>query len=547
MNTQTQMTTAPQAASVGLLNLESFELSQRIAKMLSSSTLVPEQYRATVKVKAGKDNFGNMVFRDEPNPNGLSNCVIALNMANRMGADPLMVMQNLYLIEGRPAWSAQFIMAAINSCGRFSALRFDIQDLGEKEVEYTTTEWVDRKKSTVTKKIKINDMSCVAFAVERETGERIESSKITIEMAVKEGWFTKNGSKWQTMPEQMLRYRSASFFGRVYAPELLMGLRSADEEQDRIIDVTPEADVTSNHVDTKQLKREILAVKSPAALDAIENKVLDIANDQDRNDLLKLVDAQAQKFQPVAEVIVEKKPEPQHEEVPPVEEVKEVEQPKKTRTRTAPKVVEEALAVEAVAEQNPTQISQAVKGEYMVALTGATQLDAIATLENEINKDSRLLDNQRSNLTSYIETRRRVINEALAKETEAQSPAADPIKSLGIKTGLQRNVTEAADLDALKIVAANIREYKPKLTAGHMNEVLADYSARKKFLEDQQDMFAGVEEVSYVDSVIARIQNAKSQDDINAVYADPAFDELSGADRDRIDGEAQQREAELQD
>lgn len=263
--------------------------------------------------------------------------------------------------------------------------------------------------------------------------------------------------------------------------------------------------------------------------------------------MLKLVDAQAQKFQPVAEVIVEKKPEPQVEEAPPVEEVKEVEQPKKTRTRTAPKVVEEAPAVEAVAEQNPTQISQAVKGEYMVALTGATQLDAIATLENEINKDSRLLDNQRSNLTSYIETRRRVINEALAKETEAQSPAADPIKSLGIKTGLQRNVTEAADLDALKIVAANIREYKPKLTAGHMNEVLADYSARKKFLEDQQDMFAGVEEVSYVDSVIARIQNAKSQDDINAVYADPAFDELSGADRDRIDGEAQQREAELQD
>lgn len=498
MNTQTQMTTAPQAASVGLLNLESFELSQRIAKMLSSSTLVPEQYRATVKVKAGKDGFGNMVFRDEPNPNGLSNCVIALNMANRMGADPLMVMQNLYLIEGRPAWSAQFIMAAINSCGRFSALRFDIQDLGEKEVEYTTTEWVDRKKSTVTKKIKINDMSCVAFAVERETGERIESSKITIEMAVKEGWFTKNGSKWQTMPEQMLRYRSASFFGRVYAPELLMGLRSADEEQDRIIDVTPEADVTSNHVDTKQLKREILAVKSPAALDAIENKVLDIANDQDRNDLLKLVDAQAQKFQPVAEVIVEKKPEPQVEEAPPVEEVK------KPRSR-APKVVE------AKNVQNSTP-NDAVDAESSV--------DNLKRLQAEAEASTQQLK---------------------------QSPAADPIKSLSIKTGLQRNVTEAADLDALKIVAANIREYKPKLTADHMNEVLSDYAARKKFLEDQQDMFAGVEEVSYVEQVIARIQNAKSQDDINAVYADPAFDELSGADRDRIDREAQQREAELQD
>nr|WP_228267328.1 hypothetical protein [Acinetobacter ursingii] len=171
--------------SIGLLNLEAFELSQRIAKMLSSSTLVPEQYRQTIKVKAGKDNFGNMLYRDEPNPNGLANCVIALNMASRLNADPLMVMQNLYLIEGRPSWSSQFIMAAINSCGRFSALRFELEDLGEKEVEYSETVWENRNKKTVHKKITINNMSCVAFAVERETGERIESSKITMEMAVK--------------------------------------------------------------------------------------------------------------------------------------------------------------------------------------------------------------------------------------------------------------------------------------------------------------------------------------------------------------------------
>ena len=546
MNAQTQVSNGNQ--SVGLLNLEAFELSQRIAKMLSSSTLVPEQYRATIQKKAGKDEYGNQQWREEPNPNGLSNCVIALNMSNRMGADPLMVMQNLYLVNGRPSWSSQFIMAGINSSGRFSALRFDLKELGEKEVEYTETVWENRKPKKITKTVKINDFSCVAWAIERETGERLESSKITIEMAVKEGWYTKEGSKWQTMSEQMLRYRAASFFGRVYAPELLMGLRSAEEEQDRIIDVTPAAESkVINASDFKNIKNLILKAKTLVDLEELESSIYALSDESERNELIKLWKASADKHKIIDAEVSAKKPEPQHEEVPPVEEVKEVEQPKKTRTRTAPKVVEEAPAVEAVAEQNPTQISQAVKGEYMVALTGATQLDAIATLENEINKDSRLLDNQRSNLISYIETRRRVVNEALAKETEAQSPAADPIKSLGIKTGLQRNVTEAADLDALKIVAANIREYKPKLTAGHMNEVLADYSARKKFLEDQQDMFAGVEEVSYVDSVIARIQNAKSQDDINAVYADPAFDELSGADRDRIDGEAQQREAELQD
>lgn len=231
---------AQRQTQVGLVNLESFELSQRIAKMLSASTLVPEQYRQTIKVKDGKDSYGNWLYRDEPNPNGLANCVIALNMANRLGADPLMVMQNLYLIEGRPAWSSQFIMAAINSCGRFSALRFQMEDLGEKEVTYQETVWQNRQKSTVTKTITIQNFSCVAFAIERETGERIESSKITMEMAVKEGWYQKNGSKWQTMPEQMLRYRAASFFGRVYAPELLMGLKTAEEEHDHIIDITPE-------------------------------------------------------------------------------------------------------------------------------------------------------------------------------------------------------------------------------------------------------------------------------------------------------------------
>lgn len=544
MNAQTQ-NMPTQMNSVGLLNLEAFELSQRVAKMLASSTLVPEQYRAITKVKAGKDNNGQWVYQDVENPNGLSNCVIALNMANRMGADPLMIMQNLYLIEGRPSWSSQFIMASINSCGRFSALRFEIEDLGEKEVEYQETAWVSGRKQTNTKKIKIQNISCVAWVIERESGERLESSKISIEMAVKEGWYQKNGSKWQTMPEQMLRYRAASFFGRVYAPELLMGLRSADEEQDRIIDITPEKNV-AEQADINQLKREILGAKSPAALDEAENKVLMLSDDAKREELLKLISAQAKKFQPAAEVAASKKPEAVQEAAPPVEEAKEVEKPK--RTRTAPKVVEEAVAE----QEDPTQLSQKVKSEYMLALTGATRLDTITTLENEINKDRRLLDNQRSNLNTYIETRRRVINEAsesVEKKTQIQQQptAADPIKSNMAKEGLKNQIANAPSVEALKEIAETVRDYKLKLTNDDMGEVLADYSARKKLLEDQQDVFADVVEVSYVDAVIKRIQNAKSQDDINAEFDDPAYEELSGADQERINKEAQQRETELQD
>ncbi|MGS0705031.1 hypothetical protein ACVBEE_00460 [Acinetobacter sp. ANC 3781] len=545
MNAQTQNMPVQSQQSVGLLNLESFELSQRIAKMLSNSTLVPEQYRATIKVKAGKDSFGNMVYRDEPNPNGLSNCVIALNMSNRMGADPLMVMQNLYLIEGRPAWSSQFIMAAINSCGRFSALRFELVDLGEKEVEYTTTEWVDRKKSTIVKKVKIQDMSCVAFAIERETGERIESSKITIEMAVKEGWYGKNGSKWQTMPEQMLRYRAASFFGRVYAPELLMGLRSADEEQDRIIDVTPEKDV-SEQTDTNQLKREILGAKSPAALDEAENKVLMLSDDAKREELLKIISAQGKKFQPAAEVATAKKPEAVQEEIPPVE----VQQVKKPTSADVKKSFAKALN-NAKSERGVAAIESQIDSSFDLSESDKKQLAVnVQQMYEKFAPEPVQAEEQPAADNLSVNELQRLQAEAeklVAQKEETKAPEVNEIKSQMAKNGLKNQIASAPSVEALKEIAATVRDYKLKLTNDDMGEVLADYAARKTFLENQQDMFAEVEEVSYVDAVIKRIQNAKSQDDINAEYSDPAFDELSAADRDRIDKEAQLRESELQD
>ena len=212
----------------GFGSLQSFELIQRQANVLGSSTLVPAAYR---KVIEKLDKFGNVKERKE-NPNALANCIVALNMASRMGADPLMVMQNLYIVEGHPAWSAQWIIASINGCGRFSPLRFDIKSLGKKVIDYATTYWEDGQKHNKVVKVEITDKVCVAWAVEKTGGARVESPPVTIEMAVREGWYSKSGSKWQTMDEVMLRYRASSFFGRIYAPELLMGLQSVEEIHD---------------------------------------------------------------------------------------------------------------------------------------------------------------------------------------------------------------------------------------------------------------------------------------------------------------------------
>jgi hypothetical protein len=222
----TQAETSALPVTMGFGDLASFEFLQRSAKAFANSTMVPVAYQARIQKGYGER------ARWEENPAALSNCMIALDMAQRMNANPLMIMQNLYPIEGKPSWSSQFIIAAINNCGRFSPLRFDLEWLDEIDATYSTFEWINNQKVEKKQKIRVKNARCVAWALEKATGQRVESAPVTMEMAVNEGWYGKNGSKWRSMPDLMLRYRSAAFFGRIYAPELLMGLPTAEEVQD---------------------------------------------------------------------------------------------------------------------------------------------------------------------------------------------------------------------------------------------------------------------------------------------------------------------------
>lgn len=203
------------AVRIGFDTVAGFEALQRMARMFTRSSLVPKDFQ-------GEANLGS--------------AAIAVDMALRMKVNPLMVMQNLYIVEGRPSWSSQFIIAAINTCGKFSHLHFDIRDEGEKIVKWQY--FYKDKKSGETRERSgeetIRDFSCVAWAIDKATGEKLSSPAVSIEMAVREGWYTKRGSKWKTMPEVMLRYRAASFFGRLYAPELLVGISTAEEVEDSV-------------------------------------------------------------------------------------------------------------------------------------------------------------------------------------------------------------------------------------------------------------------------------------------------------------------------
>lgn len=252
--------------SVGFFDLESFELTQRMAKMFSTSSLVPAQFRDTVE----KYNSATRQKELVKNPEALANCAIALDMASRLNANPIMVMQNLYVIEGRPSWSSQWIIACVNKSGRFSPLQFRIEDLGEQEVQYEEFAWVSGKKQSSIKKAVIRNLVCVAHAKSLDTGEVVESAPVSMELAVKEGWYGKNGSKWQTMPEVMLRYRAAAFFGRVYVPDLLMGFLSQEEAEElAYIETAPTGEVVENTVKVPKGKmKKAEAVAEPEPIEA---------------------------------------------------------------------------------------------------------------------------------------------------------------------------------------------------------------------------------------------------------------------------------------
>lgn len=214
-------------------NPEAFNHIQRVARMFAYSSMVPLAFTPAGNLK-------------NPNPEStaVGNCVIAINLANRLNADPLMVMQNLYIVYGTPSWSSKFLIACFNQTGRFSSLRY----------EMTGEEGTDER-------------GCSAYAVEISTGEKLFGTKVTIKTAKDEGWFAKNGSKWKTMPEQMLRYRAASWFIKAYAPEIAMGLQTREE-----IDDVYDAKLHDNGVYTVEAAPEVEDVGKRLKLKASKAK-----------------------------------------------------------------------------------------------------------------------------------------------------------------------------------------------------------------------------------------------------------------------------------
>lgn len=187
-----------------------FAHAKNVGEMLARSTMVPDHFRSNV-----------------------GNCVIALNLADRIGVDVFMMMQSMYIVHGRPGIEGKLVIALISACGRFSPLEYEVEDSGKK-----TTKNVSRPDS------------CVAIATDLKTGKIIRGPAVTWEMVQAEGWDKDKGgngkplipSKWQTLPDLMFRYRAATLFGRVHCPGAMLGLRTTEEIEDvEMIEIGPGA------------------------------------------------------------------------------------------------------------------------------------------------------------------------------------------------------------------------------------------------------------------------------------------------------------------
>jgi hypothetical protein len=160
-----------------------FDLVQRRAKAYAASDIVPKQFKGNV-----------------------ANCIVAIEIADRLGISWLAAMQNLVIIHGKPSWQATFLIAMVNQSRRFETLRYIYEGKPGED------SW-----------------GCKVVTIERSTGAEIEGPAVTIGMAKADGWYQKEGSKWKTLPQLMLMYRAAAFFSRTFCPELSLGMQTVDE------------------------------------------------------------------------------------------------------------------------------------------------------------------------------------------------------------------------------------------------------------------------------------------------------------------------------
>lgn len=165
-----------------LMDPAGFAQAMKVAETFAGSQLVPVHLR-------GKP----------------ADCFIALAMAVELQENPIIVMQSIYVVNGKAGWSASYMIARANRSGVF-ALPITWRTEGNGD-----------------------SLAVTATTALARTGEEVTVTA-SMAMAAAEKWTV--NPKYKSMPEHMLKWRSATMLIRLYAPEVMLGYHTADEIED---------------------------------------------------------------------------------------------------------------------------------------------------------------------------------------------------------------------------------------------------------------------------------------------------------------------------
>ena len=197
---------AQQSSLDYLTNANAFEHLWRVATAFSGSKMVPVHFQ-----NKPQDTF------------------IAIQMALQIKVDPFLCLQNIQVINNKPSFSASFLIGLANTRGPFAGpLSWTTEGEGES-------------------------LAVTCHAKMKADPAQVVSVTVSMAMAKAENW-TKN-PKYRSIPEQMLRYRSATWLIRLYCPEVSCGMQTEDEIIDVDI-VTQRNDIPAQKISTNEQLRD---------------------------------------------------------------------------------------------------------------------------------------------------------------------------------------------------------------------------------------------------------------------------------------------------
>jgi hypothetical protein len=204
--TRQALTKIAPKGEVSVFDTSKMDALYTLARKISSSNLIPEHYQ-----------------------NNPSNCFLAMWKSERMGMDFHSFMQVSYVLRGKFGYEAKFVIARLNTSGKFKGpIRWKSD--GEIKYEKRKVSGVETNREKLFVSID-STKSWTAYAVLKVGEEQIEQT-FFLKTAIMNGWTDDPTSKWNTMTEEKGQYQSAVFLGRMYAPEVIMDMQTKEELED---------------------------------------------------------------------------------------------------------------------------------------------------------------------------------------------------------------------------------------------------------------------------------------------------------------------------